>query len=163
MKRQYLLRPVLVLLLCLPVVAMAEDSLQDLVLDCLAEVGTSTDWNTCLNTMFAPCAEAEIGSDEHLACLKTEREDWRLAKSTAEGALVDRLSNAGMQELSGLMLAWPKFVDTKCTAVAEGRADISYDAAQLGCQIAEIALMTNEFTACVEERSVEDYCQLESE
>ncbi len=161
MKRQYLTRPVLVLLFGLPVVVTAEDNLQDQVLNCLAEVGARTDWNTCLNTMFAPCAGQEIGSEGHLTCLKTEREDWRLAKSAAEGALVDRLSKAGMQELSGLMLAWPKFVDTKCTAVAEGRADISYDAAQLGCQIAEIALMTNEFTACVEERSVEDYCQLE--
>lgn len=141
-------------------VLAADETIQDQVLSCLAKVGTSTDWNTCLNTMFAPCAGMDVGADDHLACLTQQRADWRTSKIRAESGVVKTLSDAGMEELSGVMLAWPKFVDQKCKAVAESRADISYEAAQIGCQIAEIALMTNEMTACAEGRSVEEYCQI---
>ena len=163
MNRQHVHKIALALALAVPGPAVAEASVQDEVLECLANIGSGTDWNTCLKAMFAPCAMEKIGSDPHLECLSTERADWRAAKNSAEASIVDDLTNAGMEELSGLMLAWPKFVDNKCTAVAEGRADISYDAAQIGCQIAEIALMTNELTACAEGRSVEDYCQFETQ
>ena len=143
--------------------AATEETVQDQVLSCFAGIGAVTEWNTCLNKMFAPCADKSVGSEKHLACLIQQREDWRLAKRTAETGVLKALNDTGMEELSGLMLAWPKFVEDKCTAVAEGRADISYDAAQLGCQISEFALMTNELTACMEGRSVEAYCQVEAE
>lgn len=145
-----------------PTVA-AEETVQDQVLACFAGIGASTEWNTCLSIMFAPCADKDVGSEKHLACLIQQREDWRLAKRTVEAGVLKALSDTGMEELSGLMLAWPKFVEDKCSAVAEGRADISYDAAQLGCQISEFALMTNELTACLEGRSIEAYCQVEAE
>ena len=142
--------------------AWAETAQQD-VLACFAQMDQTTDWNTCLNTMFAPCAGEEVGSDAHLSCLTGQRENWQAAKSNVEGEVLQALGKDGIEALSGLMLAWPQFVGDKCTAVAEGRADISYDAALLGCQISEYALMTNELTACVEGRSVEDYCQLQAE
>ncbi|MCG6884987.1 MAG: hypothetical protein LJE62_14650 [Silicimonas sp.] len=139
------------------------DTLHDEVLSCFDEVDTTTNWNTCLGTMFAPCAKVEVGSDDHIACLKQQRESWFAAKTGAEEKVVSRLSEDGMAELSGLMLAWPKFVEDKCNAVAESRASISFEAAALGCQISELALMTNEMSACLEGRSTEAYCQLRDE
>lgn len=134
---------------------------QSEVLSCFKQMNQSTDWNTCLNTMFEPCAGEEVGAEAHLACLSSQLEDWQEAKRSVESDVLKALSQKGIENLSGLMLAWPQFVGDKCTAVAEGRADISYDAAKLGCQISEYALLTNELTACVEGRSVEEYCQME--
>ncbi|MDJ0638745.1 MAG: hypothetical protein QNJ20_07925 [Paracoccaceae bacterium] len=139
------------------------ESTQDQVLDCFASMDTTTEWNTCLNAMFAPCAGEEVGSEPHLSCLTEQRENWRSAKIEAETNVLSRLSEAGMEELSGLMLGWPRFVDDKCKAVAESRAEISYDAAALGCQISELALLTNEMRACLAGRSTEAYCQLRDE
>lgn len=130
------------------------------VLRCFEGIGTETEWNQCLSVMFAPCAELEVGSDGHVGCLAQQRENWRIAKIEAERDVLARLTEDGMAELSGLMVAWPKFVEDKCTAVAETRAAISFEAAALGCQISELALMTNEMTACLNGRSTEDYCQL---
>ena len=134
---------------------------QDKVLACFSEMGQTTDWGMCLNAMFAPCANEEIGSESHLACLIQQRSTWQAAKRTVEAEVIRSLNDTGLEELGGLMLAWPKFVEQKCEAVASSRADISYDAAQLGCQISEFALMTNELTACIKGRSVEEYCQTE--
>ena len=136
---------------------------QDTVLDCFSEMGETTEWNQCLNTMFEPCADQEVGSSEHVGCLTEQLSEWQDAKFGAETELLSRISGQGMEELSGLMLAWPKFVEDKCKAVAESRAGISYDAASLGCKISETALLTNELTACVDGRSTEDYCQLRDE
>lgn len=133
------------------------------VLSCFDRIGVETEWNQCLSIMFAPCAAEEVGSRAHVGCLAQEREDWRLAKIEAETGVLERLTDEGMTELSGLMVAWPQFVEDKCKAVAESRADISYEAAALGCQISELALMTNEMTACLDGRSTEEYCQLREE
>jgi hypothetical protein len=139
------------------------DTPQEDVLSCFSEMGFTTEWNECLNRMFAPCATQKVGSDGHIACLMQEREDWRAAKFEAETGVLERLTEEGMAELSGLMLAWPEFVEDKCNAVAESRAEISADAANLGCQISELALLTNEMTACLDGRSTEAYCQLRAE
>lgn len=139
------------------------DTPQRDVLDCFDKIGAETEWNQCLSIMFSPCAGEEIGSRAHVGCLAQEREDWRLAKIEAETGVLARLTDEGMTELSGLMVAWPQFVEDKCNAVAETRADISFEAAALGCQISELALMTNEMTACLAGRSTEDYCQLREE
>lgn len=144
------------------IMVRAEPQQED-VLSCFAEMGVETTWGTCLETMFAPCAENEIGSSDHIGCLADERESWRAAKFEAETEVLARLTEGGMAELSGLMLAWPQFVEDKCAAVAEGRADISFEAASLGCQISELALLTNEMTACLNGRSEEPYCQLRDE
>ena len=154
---------VLVVIAILCATILRADSVHDEVLSCFDEIEQSTDWNTCLNTMFAPCAEAEVGSEAHVGCLAQQREDWRVAKIEAETKVLARLSDNGMAELSGLMTAWPRFVEDKCNAVAESRAAISFEAAALGCQISELALMTNEMTACLQGRSAEDYCQLREE
>lgn len=135
---------------------------QDEVLACFADIGITTDWNQCLNTMFAPCADFEIGGADHLACLTQSRSDWQSAKIDAEKSVHDVLTEEGFQELSGLMLAWPKFVEDKCEVVAASRADISAEAAALGCHISEFALLTNEFTACLNGQSNEAYCQLKT-
>ena len=100
------------------------DTPQQDVLTCFEGIGAETEWNQCLNLMFAPCASEEVGSEGHLGCLAQEREDWRLAKLAVERDVLDRLTEDGMTELSGLMLAWPKFVEDKCNAVAEARAQI---------------------------------------
>ena len=139
------------------------ETAQQSVLQCFSGMGVTTEWNQCLNAMFAPCAAETVGSADHVGCLAQQREDWRLAKIEVETSVLSRLSETGMEELSWLMLAWPKFVEDKCRAVAESRADISYEAAALGCQISELALMTNEFSACLDGRSTEPYCQLRDE
>lgn len=144
------------------VLARAEAQ-QDAVLACFADMESGTGWDSCLETMFAPCASDEVGSKSHLDCLTRERENWRAAKVEAEGGVLSRLTEEGMAELSGLMIAWPKFVEDKCNAVAETRAAISYDAAALGCQISELALLTNEMNACLNGASSEEYCQLRDE
>lgn len=144
------------------VLAHAETQ-KDAVLDCFSDMERGVAWETCLETMFAPCAGEDVGSEAHLGCLTKERQYWRDAKFKAETSVLARLSEAGMTELSGLMLAWPKFVDDKCKAVAESRATISSDAASLGCQISELALLTNEMTACLNGASSEAYCQLRDE
>lgn len=136
------------------------DTPQQDVLSCFEGLGAETEWNQCLNLMFAPCAGEEVGSEGHLGCLAEEREGWRSAKLAVEKQVVEGLTEDGMAEFSGLMLAWPKFVEDKCNAVAQSRAQISSDAANLGCQISELALLTNEMTACLDGRSTEDYCQL---
>lgn len=146
-----------------PALPVAAQPVQQEVMACFAQMGATTAWGDCLSAMFAPCADEEVGSEAHLACLAVQRDDWRAAKAEAEGDVVPRLTEDGMAELSGLMLAWPKFVDDKCAAVAEGRAAISFEAARLGCQVSELALMTNELTACAEGRSVEDYCDLKDD
>ncbi len=140
--------------------AMAE-SVQDDVLACFAQMDTTTDWNTCLTTMFAPCDAQEIGSDPHLECLIGQSNDWRAAQQSAETEVLGKLSDAGQETLNGLLSAWPKFVEEKCSGVAQGRAGLSFEAALIGCQISEYALMTNELTACLEGRSVEAYCQID--
>jgi len=140
--------------------AFAETT-QDVVLDCFAQMDQTTDWNMCLNTMFAPCADETIGSNPHLECLIGQGNDWRAAQESAETEILDKLSTAGAETLTGLLSAWPKFVDEKCSGVAQGRAGISFEAALIGCQISEYALMTNELTNCLEGRSTEAYCQIE--
>lgn len=133
------------------------------VLSCFGDMGVRTEWNECLSVMFAPCAQEDVGSAAHLGCLSEQREDWRQAKIEAEGDVISQLTEDGMAELSGLMIAWPKFVEDKCNAVAESRAGISSEAAELGCRISELALITNEMTACLSGRSTEAYCQLREE
>ncbi len=136
---------------------------QDNVLSCFDQLGQTTEWSECLNTMFAPCAELEVGGDDHIACLTEQRAQWRDAKFQAETKVLARLTEDGLTELSGLMLAWPKFVTDKCNAVGESRAAISAEAANLGCQVSELALLTNEMTACLSGASTEAYCQLRDE
>lgn len=151
------------LAVAVPSTTTAQESIQDEVLNCLAEVETSTEWNACLKVMFAPCAMEDFGSSGHVACLTSERTDWQEAKTSAEARAAEALSEDGVKELDGLMLAWPHFVNDKCTALAERRSDISQGAAMLGCQIAEYALLINELTACAEGRSSEPYCQTKTE
>lgn len=139
------------------------DTPQRDVLTCFEGIGAETEWNQCLNIMFAPCADQEVGSAGHLGCLTEQRETWRTAKLAAEKGVIDRLTEDGMAELSGLMMAWPEFVEDKCNAVGDARANISREAADLGCQISEYALLTNEMTACLSGKSTEDYCQLRDE
>ncbi|MEM9427656.1 MAG: hypothetical protein AAGA06_13245 [Pseudomonadota bacterium] len=143
--------------------AIRADTQQQDVLGCFDGIGGETEWNQCLNLMFAPCADEDVGSEAHIGCLGQEREGWRQAKLSVEADILARLTEPGMEVLSGLMLAWPQFVEDKCKAVAESRAAISYDAASLGCQISELALLTNEMTACLDGRSTEEYCQLRAE
>lgn len=149
-----------ILLLVLGSGSASADTQQD-VLACFAGMGTSTDWNTCLNTMFSPCASETVGSDPHLECLIEQGNGWRASQQSAEAEVMGKLTQAGAETLGGLLGAWPKFVDEKCSGVAQGRAGISFEAALIGCQISEYALMTNELTNCLEGRSTEEYCQVE--
>ncbi|MEM6385706.1 MAG: hypothetical protein AAF718_05665 [Pseudomonadota bacterium] len=143
-------------------IVRAETSRQD-VLTCFEGIDAETEWNQCLNIMFSPCADQDVGSEGHLVCLTEERANWRAAKLDVEKDVIARLTEDGMAELSGLMLAWPEYVEDKCNAVGEARANISREAADLGCQISEYALLTNEMEACLTGRSTEAYCQLRDE
>ncbi|MDD9922413.1 MAG: hypothetical protein OXQ92_09085 [Boseongicola sp.] len=139
----------------------------DAVLGCFQEIGTSTEWNTCMAILFQPCAEFELASEEVRSCLQQERDNWRATKIDIEAEVFESLTNKGIQELADVMLAWPKFVDDKCKAMAEGRTGestgVAFDATRLGCQVSEYALITSELTACNEGRSKEEYCQRKGE
>jgi len=139
----------------------SQEAKQDEVLACFAAIGSTTDWNTCMWQLFEPCADMDIGSEPHMACLTQQNHEWRLAKLTAEQAVLTSLTEDGWNELSSLMIAWPQFVEDKCNTIAQARR--LADAAKLACNLSELALITNELRACKAGMSTETYCQLSGE
>ena len=131
------------------------------VLECIETLDTQTNWNQCLTLMFAPCADLAVGSDLHVGCLGAERVAWRDVMDAHREALFDRLTPGAADELSALMDQWLGYVGQRCNAVAEEKAEISAQAAQLGCEISEIVGATAEFAACRRGESSAPYCILQ--
>jgi hypothetical protein len=146
--------------LCVGGAVQAQESHQDWAIDCLSKMETDTSWPECRKGLFAPCEGSAVGSEPHLACLKKHRETWRLHLDKQTGALNKRLSPEGSRQLSDLLGQWFGFVGNKCGSVAQAKADISADAARMGCEISEFAGLATEFQSCLSGNSVSPYCIL---
>lgn len=149
-------------ILCLsPQVGQSEPMTIDppAVFTCLSAMDETTTWGQCLGLTFASCADLQVGSREHGACLIDLRNLWRADAETRRVAVMGSISPEGQQALSALLEAWPKYIDDKCKAVGAMRADSGEASALLGCEVSEHVLLASEFEACLEGRSPEDYCQ----
>lgn len=131
---------------------------QRAIMDCINAMGVTTEWGQCARMMFSACADNEVGTDAHLACLTTEHDGWREAMDGERLALVDELTTKGVTELSQVMEQWFGYVAKKCTEVALGKPKVAAEAAQTGCEISEMAGVTTEFVACRQGKSTAPYC-----
>lgn len=136
------------------------DTRRQAVLGCLAGMEVTTTWDQCRTQMFAPCAGLEVGAADHLACLSEDKAGWQALMTGYQATLRDRLTNGALLDLTGLMGQWTGYVSQKCAEVGEARAEISREAAVLGCEISEIAGLTVEFAACDAGQSTAPYCTL---
>lgn len=128
------------------------------VLTCLDGMETETTWGQCLDILFEPCAVHAVGSKDHVGCLFKERQDWRLVMEEEQVRVLKELTPGGAADLAQIMSQWFGYVGQKCGGVAEEKADISADAAQLGCEISEIVGVTAEFSTCRSGNSTAPYC-----
>jgi len=147
--------------LALPVPALAAPQVtghQANVVSCLEQMENGTTWGQCVNLMFSPCATLEVGSDDHVACLTTQRDTWRDTKDQLQRDLIPLLTVAGGTEMVNLMGQWSGYVGQKCADVGRQNASTGADAAILGCEISELAGITVEFAACVDQISTAPYC-----
>ncbi|MEM6595699.1 MAG: hypothetical protein AAF672_12995 [Pseudomonadota bacterium] len=137
---------------------IAEDKL--VVLACLEQMEITTTWPQCLNLMFEPCAEEVPGSDEHATCLTGVRDAWRGSAKTLQEEVMSRVTTEGANQVLNLIVIWSDFVTQKCEEVAQSRPE-GAESARLGCEVSEIAGLTDEFAACLEGRSTAEYCEIE--
>ena len=131
------------------------------VLTCLEAMSVDTTWGQCVTLLFAPCAELAVGSEDHVSCLTDEHRAWQGAMDGERTRLLAGLTSAGASELTELMGQWFGYVAQKCGAVAAGKPATGAEAAQLGCEISEIAGVTAEFVACRAGRSTAPYCVMQ--
>ena len=147
------------LLLASPAVAedlpIAEDKL--VVLACLEQMEITTTWPQCINLMFEPCADEGPGSDAHATCLTSIRDDWRGSVKVLQDEVMSRVTTEGANQVLNLIVIWSDFVTQKCEQVAQSRPG-GADSARLGCEVSELAGLTDEFAACLEGRSTAEYC-----
>jgi len=149
--------------LAAPVQAETGDLSQDQrqVLTCLEAMGEGTVWGQCVGLMFQGCAGETVGSEPHVACLTTLHTDWRASMEHTRTGLMGALTSAGATELTQLMGQWFGLVAQNCAEVAVGKEAGLAEAAQLGCEISEMAGVTAEFVACHEGQSTAPYCVIQ--
>ncbi|WP_180957644.1 hypothetical protein [Neptunicoccus cionae] len=143
--------------------AVAEDAaVQARAITCLTgmEQGESS-WPECRSLLFQPCAGFVVGAEEHLTCLAEQKAGWQTRLDTTTLTLNDRLTAEGSGQLTDLLGQWFGYVGNKCNAVAQEKADISADAARLGCEISEFAGLSTEFDSCLQGKSLSPYCILQ--
>lgn len=141
--------------------ALTED--QTLVLSCLERLEAAeqpSEWSQCLDLIFAPCAQESVGSEPHLTCLAEQRVTWLAVSEDLETAVKETVTPKGVADLTELLDFWADYVVQKCQTVAESKAGISAQAAQLGCEVTEIVGLSGEYAACLEGRSEAQYCVL---
>ena len=137
--------------------ANAQDG-RDVIYGCLDNIGLSTTWAQCVNAMFSPCAGEELGTEAHAACLNGLYSTWFDGLESEVAATMQKLPQYGQEELTGILSAWYGFASTKCSEIAAGREGSAAQSAELGCQISETALLSNELRRCRAGRSQEAYC-----
>lgn len=140
--------------------ALAEDLPKDqiFVLACLENLEQSTTWGQCLNLMFQPCADNDVGSEAHVSCLTSERTRWRSSLENLQEQVFGAITVAGGGELADVMGQWTGYVAQKCQEVAASKVETGAQSARLGCEITEMVGLTGEFAACLEGRSTMAYC-----
>jgi hypothetical protein len=128
------------------------------VVSCLEQMENGTTWAQCVNLMFSPCADQEVGSAGHVACLTGQRDAWRDSKELLQRELIPVLTVAGGTEMVNLMGQWTGYVGQKCAAVGLANESTGSEAATLGCEVSEYAGITVEFAACYDKISTAPYC-----
>ncbi|MEM7470820.1 MAG: hypothetical protein AAF340_05655 [Pseudomonadota bacterium] len=129
------------------------------VLACLEKMEISTTWNQCLDLMFQPCAAETPGTEGHAACLTGVRDDWSGAVQLLQNDVMEVVTTNGANQVLNLIVIWTDFVSQKCDDVAQSRAQ-GAESARLGCEVSELAGLTDEFAACLQGRSTAEYCEL---
>lgn len=129
-------------------------------LACLEVMETKTTWSQCLGMIFQPCAPFEVGSDNHLSCLREERTNWSESLEVLQSDVREVISDGANGQLTQILDNWNRYVTQKCEEAGVANAASSGDAARLGCQVAEIVGLTGEYAACLEGRSKADYCTI---
>lgn len=128
-----------------------------LVLACLENMGTTTEWSQCVELMFQPCVTHAVGSDAHAACLSGEREVWADTVRILQTDLQAAITTEASSEVLDIMGQWTGYVVQKCESQAASR-ETGAESARLGCEISELAGLSGEFAACIEGRSTAQYC-----
>ncbi len=131
---------------------------QDVVLDCVARMEVQTTWDQCRTLMFQPCQTDTVGSSEHLSCLTDLRRAWGNRMQDTFATVLDRVSDDGKRSLDELLAQWLGYVVQKCTDVGKAKANISEQAARLGCETSETIGLVAELDACLDGRSTAPYC-----
>ena len=133
-----------------------------LVLACLENMGTSTQWSQCVELMFQPCVANEVGSDAHAACLGEERKIWADTVRILQTDLQAAITTEASSQVVDIMGQWTGYVVQKCEEQAAARTT-GAESARLGCEISELAGLSGEFAACIEGRSTAQYCVYKEE
>ncbi len=148
-----------------PALAESQESVltqeQTVVLACVERLDAAeqaTQWPQCVNLIFAPCAQETVGSAPHLTCLTEERVSWNSAVEGLQAQVMEAVTPEGASTLTDLLDQWTDYVALKCNAVAREKAGISADAAQIGCEVAEMVGLSGEYAACLEGRSTAPFC-----
>ena len=127
----------------------------------LMQMEITTTWPQCLGLMFEPSAAEVPGSDAHATCLTGLRDDWRGSVSVLQEEVMEKVTTEGANQVLNLIVEiWSDYVTQKCEEVAQSRPD-GPDSARLGCEVSELAGLTDEFAACLEGRSTAEYCEIE--
>jgi len=149
----------MMVLLALPAASLAQDTpARGDILSCVAAMETDADWAVCRTRMFAGCADHPAGSSPHVACLTDDRAGWQEVLDGTTTDVTGILTAEGATELAQLLTQWFGYVGQKCAAVGASRAEISEEAAILGCEISEIVGLTAELQSCRAGSSTSPYC-----
>ena len=153
-----------VALLCVGPVAAETIELSDYqanVVGCLEALGEGTTWGQCLGVLFEDCAGQEVGSEGHVACLNDLHAGWSGVMDSTRIRLTPKLTPEGADQLNELVEQWIKLVAHNCADVALNKEGRFAEAAQLGCEISEMAGATSEFVACHAGVSTAPYCEIQ--
>lgn len=131
------------------------------VTGCLFALDSETTWPQCVGLLFAPCSQQEVGTEQHVACLKSEQQAWQGAMMGQVSLLSELLTTDGSNELTQLMGGWINLIAQNCGEIASQKEGLAARSAELGCQISEIAGATTEFRACAEGLSTAPYCVMQ--
>ena len=141
--------------------ALAQDAFDDHqkeVLNCLAQMENGATWESCLNVLFSPCAEQDVGGEEHVICLTEQREVWTGTKNGLQADLVNMLTAEGGTQMMNILHQWHGYVGDKCSQVSQQYEESGAESAKLGCEISELTGLTAELALCHEKASTAPFC-----
>ena len=141
--------------------ASETETRQSQTVACSSTMDNGTTWEQCRTMMFEPCAELELGSAPHLACLKEQKADWKTHLDANITKLNSSLSMDGAAQLTELLVSWNDYLGKKCDAVAKSRTGAGQEAAYVGCEISEYAGVAAEFDTCLSGKSQQPYCKFQ--
>lgn len=158
MKKIILVAGVACLAFAQPSIAFEIEDDKALVLTCIEQMDISTTWNQCLNLMFQPCVGETVGSEGHVACLKTERVAWGKVAENLQLEIGSAITTEGNTQLADVLGSWTSIIVQNCAELAAEKSATGTESARLGCEIAEVIGLSGELAACLDGRSTAEYC-----